>query len=394
MKQSLVKELILKYEQEMIAHRRHFHQHPELSWEEFETTKTLAAELDKLGIEYRLTEPTGIIANIKGRVPGKTVALRADIDALPVTELKQDLPYRSLVDGKMHACGHDTHMSMLLTAIKALNDLKNEFDGTVRIIFQPAEEVAGGAKKMIAQGAIEGVDAVFGEHIWSPMPVGLISCIDGPCMAACDVFRVTFYGKGGHGAVPETSIDATVMAASFVANVQTIVSRNISPLNPAVVTVGKLESGTVFNVISGEAYLEGTVRTFTPEDRKLVEEKLRIFAEHTASMFGGTAEYSYEYGTDIVDNNPAEADRVRRLAAKAFGEDKVFSEPKRCIGEDFAAYMLEVPGAFAYIGGENIAKDCRWPHHNGNFNVDEDALKLGAELYALYALDFLGALED
>lgn len=394
MKHSEVKELILGKEEELINHRRHFHRHPELSLEEFETTKTLAAELDALGIPYRLTKPTGLIADIAGKGPGKTVALRADMDALPVEEINKDLSYKSEADGKMHACGHDSHMAMLLTAVKVLHAVRDRFNGTVRIIFQPAEEAAAGAKLMIEQGALEGVDGIFGEHIWSPLKAGLVSCIDGPCMAACDVFRVTFTGKGGHGAVPETAIDATVMAAAFVSNVQTIVSRNINPLDTAVVTVGKLVSGTRFNVISGEAYLEGTVRTFSEHDRTLVEEKLRTFAKDTAHMYGGTAEFSYEYGTDVVDNNPAEASRVRKLAAKAFGEDQVFNEPKRCIGEDFAAYMKVVPGAFAYVGAENEAKGACWPHHNGHFNIDEDALKVGAELYALYALDFLGALED
>ena len=394
MKHSDIKQLILDLEEALISHRRYFHQHPELSLEEFETTKAIAAELDALGISYRLTNPTGLIADIPGRGPGKTVALRADIDALPVEEVSQDLPYKSVVDGKMHACGHDAHIAMLLTAVKAIHVVRDQFDGTVRFIFQPAEEAAAGAKLMIEQGALEGVDSIFGQHIWSPLKAGLVSCIDGPAMAACDVFYVTFTGKGGHGAMPETAIDATVMAASYVMNVQSIVSRNINPLDTAVVTVGKLESGTRFNVISGEAKLEGTVRTFSTEDRNLVQTKLKEFAEQTASMFGGTATFSYEYGTDVVDNNLADAARVRELATKAFGADRLFSEPKRCIGEDFSAYLNHVPGAFAYVGAENVEKNCCWPHHNGNFNVDEDALKVGAELYVLYALDSLGAIED
>lgn len=394
MKHSEIKQLVADLEETLVAYRRHFHQYPELSFEEFETTKTIAAELDKLGITYRLTEPTGLIADIPGKGPGKTVALRADIDALPVEEVSDDLPYKSLVEGKMHACGHDTHMAMLLTAVKVIHSLRDQYNGTVRFIFQPGEEIAEGAKAMIAQGALDGVDSVFGEHIWSPMPAGLVSCVEGPRLAACDVFYVTFTGKGGHGAVPETAIDATVMAASFVMNVQSIVSRNINPLDTAVVTVGKLESGTRYNVISGEAKLEGTVRTFSPADRHLVETKLKEFAEKTAAMFGGTAEFSYQYGTDVVDNDPVEASRVRNLVAKTFGEDVVFTEPKRCIGEDFSAYLGKVPGAFAYVGGENVAKNCCWPHHNGHFNVDEDALKVGATLYVLYALDYLGVLED
>lgn len=394
MKHNEIKEMILAHEAELINYRRQFHKHPELSLEEFETTKALAAELDALGIPYRLTEPTGLIADIVGKGPGKTVALRADIDALPVEEVTEGLAYKSEADGKMHACGHDSHMAMLLTAVKVLNSVRDRFNGTVRIIFQPAEEIAVGAKLMIEQGALDGVDSIFGEHIWSPMPAGLVSCIDGPAMAACDVVAITFTGKSGHGAMPETTVDATVMAASFVSNVQTIVSRSINPLNTAVVTIGKFESGTSYNVVSGEAKLEGTVRTFSVEDRALVEGRLRTFANDIAHMYGGTAEVSYRYGTDVVDNNPAEASRVRKLAAKAFGEDKTYSEPKRCLGEDFASYMTKVPGAFAFVGSANEAKGTCWPHHNGHFNIDEDVMKTGAELYALYALDFLRALED
>ncbi len=394
MKHSEVKQLVEHLEESLIAYRRYFHQHPELSLEEFETTKTIASELDKLGISYRLTNPTGLIADVPGKGPGKTVALRADIDALPVEEVTDDLPYKSLVPGKMHACGHDTHIAMLLTAVKVIHSVRDQYNGTVRFIFQPAEENSAGAKAMIEQGALDGVDSIFGEHIWSPMPAGLVSCVEGARLAACDLFYVTFKGKAGHGAMPETAIDATVMASSFVMNVQSIVSRNINPLDTAVVTVGKLESGTTYNVISGEAKIEGTARTFSAVDRHLVETKLKEFAEKTAAMYGGTAEFTYKYGTDVVDNNPTEASRVRNLVAKTFGEDSVFTEPKRCIGEDFAAYLGKVPGAFAYVGGENVAKNCCWPHHNGHFNVDEDALKVGATLYALYALDYLGALEN
>lgn len=394
MKHSEVKELILAKEKELIDLRRHFHKHPELSLEEFETTKTLAAELDAMGIPYRLTKPTGIIADIAGKGPGKTVALRADIDALPVEELTEGLSYKSEANGKMHACGHDSHMAMLMTAVKVLHSLRDRFNGTVRIIFQPAEEIAVGARMMIEQGALDGVDSVFGEHIWMPMPAGLVSCVDGPTMAASDVLEIIFKGKSGHGAMPETTVDATVMAASFVSNIQSIVSRNINPLSTAVVTIGKFQSGTNYNVISGEAKLEGTVRTFSNEERALVEEKIRTFANDIAHMYGGTAEINYRFGADIVDNNPVEAARVRKLAAKAFGEDKVYSEPKRCLGEDFAAYMTKVPGAFAFVGTQNEAKGACWAHHNGRFNVDEDAMRVGAELYALYALDFLGALED
>jgi len=394
MKISEVKERILSYNTELIEWRRHFHMYPELSMEEVETTKTLAKELDKLGISYRLVEPTGIIAEIKGGKPGKTVALRADMDALPVEELNDTLAYASKKQGLMHACGHDTHMSMLLTAVKVLNDVKEELNGNVRILFQPGEEAALGAKLLIKEGALEGVDAIFGEHIWAPLDAGIVTCEEGPRMGACDVFYVSFHGKAGHGAMPESAIDATVMGASYVQNVQSIISRNIDPLHSAVVTVGKFVSGTRFNVISGECELEGSIRTFTEEERVMVETKLREFAEATAKMYGGTMDFKFVRGTDVVNNNAAESARVRNLVSRSFGDDKLRVEPPMCVAEDFGAYTDRIPGAFALVGARNEAKGCIWQHHNGNFNVDEDALKVGAELYALYALDFLGNLDD
>ncbi|OEP29043.1 peptidase M20, partial [Listeria monocytogenes] len=257
-----IKQAVLNNEEAMIAFRRDLHMHPELQWQEFRTTDKVAKELDKLGIPYRRTEPTGLIAELKGGKPGKTVALRADMDALPVQELNQDLLYKSTEDGKMHACGHDAHTAMLLTAAKALALVKDELQGTVRFIFQPSEEIAEGAKAMIAQGAMEGVDHVFGIHIWSQTPSGKISCVVGSTFASADIIQIDFKGQGGHGAMPHDTIDAAVIASSFVMNLQSIVSRETDPLDPVVVTIGKMEVGTRYNVIAENARLEGTLRCF------------------------------------------------------------------------------------------------------------------------------------
>ncbi|SFH65325.1 amidohydrolase [Pisciglobus halotolerans] len=385
---SEVKELILSKEKDMIAFRRHLHKHPELSLEEIETTKALAEKLDEFGISYRLTEPTGIIAEIKGAGPGKTVLLRADMDALSVQQLN-DVSYRSIEEGKMHACGHDTHVSMLLNAAYALNQVKDQFNGTVRLIFQPAEEIATGAKLMVEQGAVDGVDNAFGIHIWSGGKTGEVSCPAGPSFAAADVIRVYFTGRGGHAAQPHLNIDAAIMASQYVINAQSIVSREVDPLQPAVVTLGKMEVGTRFNVVAENAVIEGTIRTFDPETRDKVEASLKHYAQEIAQLYGGQAVVEYDRMTEPVNNEEHTAQLVQKVAAEAFGEESVENLPPTMGGEDFGYYMTKIPGAFATVGSGNAEKDTFWAHHSGRFNVDEDSLKVGAELYAQYALAYL-----
>lgn len=372
----------------MITMRRYLHENPELSEEEFETTKTIAAKLDEFEIPYKEMNPTGLIAEIQGEKPGKTVALRADIDGLSVYQIDRDLEYRSKEDGKMHACGHDTHISMLLGAAKALNQVKEDIHGTVRLIFQPAEEVAVGAEQMIEQGAMEGVDNVFGIHIWSNGPTKTVSCPVGPSFAAADIFKVTFHGKAGHGAMPEQTNDATVMMAQYVSNVQSIVSRECNPLHPAVCTVGKMESGTRFNVVSGESSCEGTVRTFHADNRDIIEEKLEQYAVKVAEMYGGTVDFEYNRLTEPVYNEEESAKLVQEVTEETFGTEANHLLPPTMAAEDFGYYMVNVPGAFATVGS---SKDeaTSWPHHSGHFNVDEEALATGAELYAQYALAYL-----
>ncbi|WP_236005967.1 amidohydrolase [Desemzia sp. RIT 804] len=385
---SPVKELIASKEKEMIAFRRHLHANPEVSLEEFETTKTIAAKLDELDISYRLTKPTGVIAEIKGARPGKTVLLRADMDALSVQQLNE-VDYKSVEEGKMHACGHDAHVSMLMNAAYALNEVKDTFEGTVRLVFQPAEEIAEGAKLMVEQGAVDGVDNAFGIHIWAPGKVGTVSCPAGPSFAAADIVKVDFVGSGGHAAQPHLNIDAAIMASQYVANVQSIVSRVVDPMQPAVVTLGKMEVGTRFNVIAENAHIEGTVRTFDPATRDKVEECIKHYAEEIARMYGGKASVEYQRMTEPVNNEERTANLVQEVAAQAFGETAVDNCPPTMGGEDFGYYMLQIPGAFATVGSGNPDKDTCWPHHSGRFNVDEEALKVGAELYAQYALAYL-----
>jgi amidohydrolase len=386
---SKMKEAIQSYSEELTDIRRKFHSEPELSWEEYETTEYVCRFLDNLGIPYRKTVPTGVIAEINGGMPGKTVALRADMDALQVEELNKDLPYASKVEGKMHACGHDAHTAMLLIAAKALNGIKEELPGNVRLIFQPAEEVAQGAKEMVNQGAMDGVDNVFGIHIWSQMPTGQVSCTPGPSFASADIFIVRFRGKGGHGAMPHDCIDAAVVASSFVMNVQTVVSRTIDAQHPAVVTVGKMVVGTRFNVIAENALIEGTVRCFNEETRDHIEAQLQHYAEQVAAMYGATAQVEYIRGTQAVINDEYSAKLVQQVASGAFGRDCLYHEKPTMGAEDFSFYMDQAPGSFALVGSGNPDKDTEWAHHHGKFNIDEDGLLTGAELYAQYAWAYL-----
>lgn len=384
-----IKAAIQKYSDELTELRRRFHREPELSWEEFKTTAFVCEYLESLGISFRKTEPTGVIATIEGGKPGKTVALRADMDALTVEELNKDLPYTSQVEGKMHACGHDAHTAMLLIAAKALSEIKDELPGNVRLVFQPAEEVAAGANEMVKQGAMEGVDNVFGIHIWSQMPTGKVSCSPGPSFASADLFTVKFTGRGGHGAMPHDCIDTAIVASSFVVNVQSVVSRTIDPQQPAVLTIGKMVVGTRFNVIAENAVIEGTIRCFDPKTRDHIEEQLKHYADQVAAIYGAAAEVDYIRGTQAVINDEYSAKLVQTTAAAAFGHDVLYVEKPTMGGEDFSFYLDHAPGSFALVGSGNPDKDTEWAHHHGKFNIDEDALAVGAELYAQYAWAYL-----
>lgn len=386
---SKLKAAIQIYSEELTELRRKLHSQPEIAWEEKRTTAFVCDYLDQLGIPYHRTEPTGVIANIQGGKPGKTVALRGDMDALPVEELNKNLPYVSKEDGKMHACGHDAHTAMLLIAAKALNEIKDELPGKVRLIFQPAEEIAQGAKEMVRQGAMEGVDNVFGIHIWSQMPTHKVSCTPGPSFASGDFFTVSFKGKGGHGAMPHDCIDAAIVASSFVMNVQSVVSRTIDTQKPAVLTIGRMDVGTRFNVIAENAWIEGTARCFDPETRDHIEKQLQHYAEHVAATYGATAKVEYMRGSQAVINDEYSAKLVQKVASEAFGEDVLFNEKPTMGGEDFSFFLDKAPGSFALVGSGNPEKDTEWVHHHGKFNIDEEALVTGAELYAQYAWAYL-----
>ena len=373
---------------DMVDFRRDLHMHPEASFQEFRTTDQIAAQMDQLGIPYRRFEPTGLIAELKGAKPGKTVALRADIDALSITE-KTGLPFASQNPGMMHACGHDTHAAMLLGAAKVLVQMKDQLCGTVKFLFQPAEEVAGGAKAVIAQGAMDGVDFAFGIHIAAMAPCGSVALRAGAGAAAADLFRIKVTGKATHGAMPEGGVDATVAAAAIVMNLQSIVSREVAPNKPLVVTVGKLESGTRFNIVSGEANMEGTIRSYDYELHHKLPEIVERVAKNTAAAYRCQAEVEYNMMTEVLMNDPECVALARRAAEKIVEDPSLLREAEPMMGgEDFAEYTVLAKSAFASVGAGGD-----YPQHSDRVYFDENSFVTGASLYAQVAYDYLNGQE-
>ena len=383
-----VKAIASKYNDYQVTMRRYFHENPEVSAQEYNTSKVIKEELDKIGLPWvDCGLETGVLGTIKGAKPGKTILLRADIDALSVQETT-GLEYASKNEGVMHACGHDCHISMLLTAAHILNDMKEDLCGTVKLAFQPAEESAAGAKSMIEQGALDGVDAAFGIHIWSDVEVGHICCMPGPRMASADLFKIDIKGKGTHGAAPHQGVDAAVVTAAVVNNLQAMTSRQTSPLDPLVVTVGTIQTGTRWNVVAENSHMEGTTRCFSQEVWDSIPVLMERTVKNTAAAFGAEATVSFDRFIPPTVNDPEMAELARNAAAKIMGEGAAVEMPATMGGEDFSFYAQKVPGAIALLGCRNEACGAIWPQHSGNYRVDEDALIKGAMLYAQVALDY------
>ena len=370
-------------EEYMVSLRRHFHQHPEKSMEERETTAFIMAQLNEIGIPHRKLSPSGVVAEIAGGRPGKTVALRADMDALTIQE-ETGLPFASEAEGLMHACGHDLHMAGLLGAAKLLWQERQSLGGNVRLIFQPGEEVGKGAKAVIEQGGMEGVDMVFGMHNMPSLPAGTVAGSVGPVFSAADYFKITIQGKAGHGATPEDAIDATVAASALVMNLQPLVSREISSLESLVITVGQLHSGTRFNIISGEAVLEGTVRSFDPAIHHMVPVAMERVVEGIARAYRVEAKLEYDKVAKACVNEEGFTDLCLRSAGKVA---QVAPEGRQMIAEDFSEYMQLCPGAFFLYGS-----GCEYPLHSDHFAGDEQALITACAMYAQVAADALSQI--
>lgn len=381
--QQLVKELVQQVMPEVCAMRRHIHENPEFSNEEVQTAAYLAAKLRSFGIEVqeKVNGTTAVLGILKGAKSGPVIGLRTDMDALPITE-ETELPFASKTPGKMHACGHDGHMSILLGAAKVLSQLQDKLAGTVLFVCQPAEEKSplGGAKKLVASGVLDGMEAMFGLHVWPTLPTGKIGVLPGPMMAASDHIRVVVHGKGSHAAMPHRGIDAIVAAAQFLLAAQTIISRRVNPLYPAVLTFGKIAGGTRYNVVPDTVEIEGTCRTYQAEAQDMVEQCLNDTLKGLDTMCGTTSELFYERGYAAVRNTPQQAAFVADVAKKCFGPDVLadIDEPAMT-AEDYSGYQQKYNAAFYWLGATKPGSPV-YPLHSEHFAVDEDCLPIGIEL--------------
>ena len=383
----------------VVEKRRALHEIPELGTSLPKTQVFVCSELDKLGISYKVgTEDSSIVAIIDGAYPGKVVALRSDMDALPIKE-DTGLPFASKHDGKMHACGHDAHMAMLLGAAKILSENKGELHGTVKLLFQTAEELATGSRIMIKDGALHNpeVDAVFGMHIGSildPMTtLGTFVVTPGCCMASYDRFILRVKGKGCHGSAPEKGVDPIVMAANIILALENINSREVAATSPAVVTVGMINAGFAFNVIPNEVVIEGTTRALDEGVRQYLAKRIEEIATGVAKAYRGICEMEMVWGAAPVINDPEMAVLAARAAAKVVGEGAVVTSlpTPNMGGEDFAYFLTEKKGAYMFLSSSNPEKGTNVPHHNAKFDVDEDVLHLGTEIFVSIVNDYLEA---
>jgi amidohydrolase len=371
---------------ELIEWRRDFHRNPEVAFQEKRTSSVIRKYLEGLDIPVKECAGTGLRGVLQGNPGGKTVALRTDIDALPLKE-EGDKEYISQNPEAAHCCGHDGHMAILLGAVKLLAERKSEFKGNIVFLFQPSEErIPGGAPQMIEEGALDGVDAIFGLHLWVPLPTGKVGVVKGPMMAQPDAFTIVVKGKGGHGSMPHQTVDPILVASQIVMNAQSIVSRNMDPLKPAVVSFGTIEGGTIYNIIPSEVILTGTVRSFESEIKDIAKKRIEEIAVGTTKAMGATVDFSYEEGFPPVVNDEEMANFVLNVARQTLGEDSVVDIDPVMGGEDFAYYLQKVPGAFLFLGaGDGM----EFPHHHPAFDIDEKVLPQGVLLMINLVLEYL-----
>ena len=393
-----VQDIAREFEPYIVKQRRYFHKHPEPSLREVATTAAIANQLDAMNIPYEQPLETGLVATLRGTAPDaygadgnprRRIMIRADIDALPVTE-KTGAEFASENEGFMHACGHDCHIAMQLGALQILRHMTDDLHGEVRAVFQPSEENGKGAKMMIGAGVLDGVDGVYGAHIWSEVDAGTIDCQPGPRMANTDWFRIDVKGTSCHGAMPQRGADAVMVAAEIVNALQTIVSRDLSPYEPAVVTVGELHGGTARNVIAGEAYLTGTVRTYSANTHELMPGLIERIVVHVAAALGAEAKLTdYTVANLKVENEPVSTERCRHSIEKVLGADALASYKGTLSGEDFSEYLQRCPGVFVFVGTRNPQVGATFAQHSCYYTIDESVLAKGSMVAAQYAIDFL-----
>ncbi len=369
---------------QVVADRRHLHAHPELGFQEYETSAFVAARLRDLGLEVRTgIAGTGVVALLHGAAPGKTILLRADMDALPMAELNE-VEYRSTVENVMHACGHDGHTAVLLGAARILSARRDRLAGTVKFIFQPCEEAPpGGAVAMIAEGVLDdpAVDAAFGLHLSQWTPIGDVAVRPGPTMAAADTFRLDIKGVGGHAASPHRAVDAALVAAQVLVALHALVAREVDPIQPAVVTVGMIHAGSASNIIPETAVLRGTVRTFDKDLREYLARRVEEVAVGVAAAMRAECVCTYDLGYPAVVNDPDSAALVAAVARDVVGEDHVTAGEPTMGGEDFASFLERVPGCFFFVGTRNEERGLTWAHHHPRFDIDEDGLPIAVAMF-------------
>ena len=381
----------------LIADRRYLHENPELGCEEIVTSSFVIDRLKALGVEdiqtgINVTGVTGLIhGSARSDDHARVVLVRADMDALPIHE-ENDVEYRSQIDGKMHACGHDAHTAILLGLARTLMGRRNEFAGTVKLLFQPSEERGpGGARMMIEEGVLEDphVDACFALHMAQDALLGTIIVKDGPLLAASDRFSIEIQGKGGHAAHPDKTVDPVVVGAHVITALQAVVSRNVDPIEPAVITVGSLHAGHAANVIPDTAHILGTVRTLNPDVQALIVKRIEEVAIGVCTAFGASATFDYTYGVPATINDAGAVAIIRDAATEAVGADKVVTPNPSMGGEDFSFFLNERPGAMFMVGSNNPARGLIWGHHHPRFDIDEESLATGLETMTLTVLNYL-----
>lgn len=372
---------------DMVTIRRYLHMHPEVSFQEVQTAKYIQEFYLQLGIPFDANiGGNGVVARVKGSKPGKTIALRADFDALPIQDEK-DVPYKSTVPGVMHACGHDGHTAALLILARTLNEIKEELSGEYVFIHQHAEEYApGGAKPMIEAGCLKNVDVIFGTHLWSQTPLGTVAYRSGPIMAAADRFIIKIQGRGGHGANPHDTKDAILVASQLVVNLQQIVSRRVNPTESAVLSVGSFVADNAFNIIADSVKLSGTIRTFTPIARDLMENELRRVLEGTCMTADCTYTLTYERGYPPVINHKEETEYLSLIARQIPDVKEVVESDLLMIGEDYGYYLEQIPGTFFFTGA--MPNGDVYPHHSPKFDFNEKAMLTAAKTLGLAAISY------
>lgn len=376
----MIRDSIKKHYNSVIALRRHFHTYPELSAQEFNTQQTIMDELTALGLQPQKIALTGVIAEIKGTLPGKTVAIRADMDALQLQD-ECNTPYQSKHPGVCHACGHDGHIAMLIGIAKVLVTLREELPGTVRLLFQPSEECyPGGALAMIEGGALVGVDSIIGAHLWQSLRVGTIGITYGPMMASPDEFKIKIKGKGGHASMPHQTVDALLVGAQIAVALHTIVSRNVDPMEQAVISLGVFQSGDTFNIIPDTATLNGTVRSFNVTLRNLLFQRIEEIVTGLCQAAGATFTFEKILGFPPLINHPDITAIFAKMGTQVLGQDNVLTINPVMAGEDFSRYVEKIPGAFLFVGSGNPETGIQYPQHHPKFDMDEQALFHGMEV--------------